>query len=53
MIYLEEHRDVGDSVMRARQLATDHEEYAEAAMVLYINRAIYIQFSPMSKRREI
>ncbi|KAI6192215.1 DH domain-containing protein [Aphelenchoides bicaudatus] len=32
MIYLEEHRDVGDGVERARQLATDHEEYAETAM---------------------
>jgi hypothetical protein len=35
MIYLEEHRDVGDSVDRARQLATDHEEYAENAMVSF------------------
>ncbi|KAI6227532.1 DH domain-containing protein [Aphelenchoides fujianensis] len=32
MIYLEEHRDVGDGVERARQLAADHEEYAEATM---------------------
>jgi hypothetical protein len=41
MIYLEEHRDVGDGVERARQLATDHEEYAEAAMVnLFLNISV-------------
>ena len=33
MIYLEEHRDVGDGVERARSLAADHDEYSEAAMV--------------------
>jgi hypothetical protein len=33
MIYLEEHRDVGDGVDKAHQLAVAHEQYAEAAMV--------------------
>lgn len=33
MIYLEEHREVGDSVDRAQQLAEEHEEYANNAMV--------------------
>ncbi|KAI6231679.1 DH domain-containing protein [Aphelenchoides besseyi] len=32
MIHLEEHRDVGDGVERARELASKHEEYAENAM---------------------
>ncbi|KAE9555927.1 hypothetical protein FO519_000907 [Halicephalobus sp. NKZ332] len=32
MIYLEEHRDVGDSVRRAEELAAEHEEYAVNAM---------------------
>jgi len=32
MIYLEEHRDVGDSVRRAEELAAEHEEYAINAM---------------------
>ncbi|KAH7698415.1 hypothetical protein AAVH_34492, partial [Aphelenchoides avenae] len=32
MIYLEEHREVGDSVERAQQLAEEHEEYANNAM---------------------
>uniref|UniRef100_A0A7E4V5K9 Guanine nucleotide exchange factor DBS-like spectrin-like domain-containing protein n=1 Tax=Panagrellus redivivus TaxID=6233 RepID=A0A7E4V5K9_PANRE len=32
MIYLEEHRDVGDSVKRAEELADEHEEYAANAM---------------------
>uniref|UniRef100_A0A1I7RJS6 CRAL-TRIO domain-containing protein n=2 Tax=Bursaphelenchus xylophilus TaxID=6326 RepID=A0A1I7RJS6_BURXY len=32
MIYLEEHRDVGDGVEKARKLAEDHDEYAETAM---------------------
>uniref|UniRef100_A0AC34GP61 Uncharacterized protein n=1 Tax=Panagrolaimus sp. ES5 TaxID=591445 RepID=A0AC34GP61_9BILA len=32
MIYLEEHRDVGDSVHKAEELARQHEEYASNAM---------------------
>uniref|UniRef100_A0AC34QR85 Uncharacterized protein n=1 Tax=Panagrolaimus sp. JU765 TaxID=591449 RepID=A0AC34QR85_9BILA len=32
MIYLEEHRDVGDSAKKAEQLAVEHEEYAANAM---------------------
>ena len=38
MIYLEEHRDVGDSVRRAEELAAEHEEYAINAMVCLFNR---------------
>lgn len=37
MIYLEEHRDVGDSVKRAEELAMQHEEYATNAMVSIFN----------------
>lgn len=33
MIYLEEHREVGDSVERAARLAEEHEEYASNAIV--------------------
>lgn len=35
MIYLEEHRDVGDSVHKADELAHQHEEYASNAMVSF------------------
>lgn len=35
MIYLEEHRDVGDSVKKAEKLAIEHEEYAANAMVCF------------------
>lgn len=33
MIYLEEHREVGDGPEKAEQLAKIHEDYSEIAMV--------------------
>ena len=44
MIYLEEHRDVGDSVRRAEELAAEHEEYAINAMVCLLNNCYLITF---------
>lgn len=54
MIYLEEHRDVGDGVDRAHRLATEHEEYAENAMVGQPSKHyLKLAFRPTFKQQEI
>lgn len=51
MIYLEEHREVGDSVERAEVLADEHKEYVQMAKVCFYYLKITTILSLISFRR--